>query len=139
MGAIYLMRETFSVSRLVSASWRFMVRSSVKTACEREEPEGDQMDFGVDEGERERVRLVHVGGGNGSCLVAFIHQGHHLVITCDDEFGEILDIGAQTGMFTDAEVAGILGIEQVSYFFVVNLWVNMRWVGGRVKEGMTSM
>jgi len=138
MGAVYLMRETFSVSRLVSASWRFMVRSSVKTACEREELEGIRWVLEWMR-ERERVRLVHVGGGNGSCLVAFIHQGHHLVITCDDEFGEILDIGAQTGMFTDAEVAGILGIEQVSYFFVVNLWVNMRWVGGRVKEGMTSM
>jgi len=42
-------------------------------------------------------------------------------------------------MFTDAEVAGILGIEQVSYFFVVNLWVNMRCAGGRMREGMTSM
>lgn len=31
------MRETFSVSRLVSVSCRFIVRRSVKTACEREE------------------------------------------------------------------------------------------------------
>ena len=112
------MRETFSVSRLVSVSWRFMVRSSVKTACEREELEGIRW---ILEWMRERVRLVHVGGGNGPCLVAFIHQGHHLVITRDDEFGEILDIGAQTGMLTDAKIAGVLGIEQVSYFFVVNL------------------
>jgi hypothetical protein len=31
------MRETFSVSRFVLASWRFIVRRSVKTACERED------------------------------------------------------------------------------------------------------
>ena len=89
-----LMRETFSVSRLVSVSWRFMVRSNVKTACEREElgikVRGSV--HGCDE--REDVRLVHVGGGYRPGLVAFIHQGHHLVITCDDEFRQILDIGA---------------------------------------------
>ena len=33
----YLILDTFSVSRLVSVSCRFIVRRRVKTACEREE------------------------------------------------------------------------------------------------------
>jgi hypothetical protein len=33
----YLIRDTFSVSRFVSTSWRIMVSMRVKTACERDD------------------------------------------------------------------------------------------------------
>lgn len=36
-GETHLIRETFSVSRLVSTSCRFAVNMSVNTACERDE------------------------------------------------------------------------------------------------------
>lgn len=42
-------------------------------------------------------RFVHVGRCDSSCFIPFVHEVHHVVVAADDELGEILDIGAQTG------------------------------------------
>ena len=74
------------------------------------------------------VRLVHIGSRNSPSFVTLIHKRHHLIVAIHDKLRQILDIGAQTWMFSNTQVAGILGVEEVSYFLVVDLEGIQRYV-----------
>ena len=41
----------------------------------------------------------------------------------DGQFGQVLDVGAQQGMFPDPQIARILGVQQISDPFAVDLHV----------------
>lgn len=96
------MRDTFSVSRFVSTSWRFIVRRSVKTAWDRDELGIAFRSVVQDALGNQDVRFVHVGSGHSTRLVTFVHERHHLVIAVHDQLGQVLDIWAKTWMFTNA-------------------------------------
>ena len=66
-------------------------------------------------------RLVHVRGGHRARFVSLVHECHHLLVTAYDELGEVFDVGTQTGVFADAEVARVLGVQKVAHLFVVYL------------------
>ena len=66
-------------------------------------------------------RLVHVGGGDRTSLVSLIHKSHHLVVTVDHELRQVLNVGPQARVFTDPEVARVLGVEEVANLLIVDL------------------
>ena len=66
---------------------------------------------GISEGEGQHARLVHVRRSDCTRLVPLVHEGHHLIIAIDDKFREVLDVWSKTGVFTDPEVAGVLGVK----------------------------
>lgn len=66
------------------------------------------------------IRLVHVCRRNCARLVSLVHECHHLIIAVDNEFGEVLDVRPKTWVFTDPEVAGVLGVQEVPHLLVVD-------------------
>lgn len=135
------MRDTFSVSKFVSGSCRFMVRRRVNTACER-----DELDRG---GVRVRdvsgtlktrgLRLVHVGRSDRSRLVTLVHQCHHIVVTAHYKSGQVFYVRAQAvskgvrtvrwvalgrqlpGVLPHLKIAFVLGVEKVPDLLIVDL------------------
>lgn len=68
------------------------------------------------------VRFVHVCRSNRACLITFVHEGHHLIIISNNQLAQILDIRSQAWMLANPQVSGVLWIEQVAHFLVVNLF-----------------
>ena len=83
------------MSKFVSISCLFIVRSRVNTACERDDlnhagaSETDQWNDGDN-----CSRLVHVSSSDRPRLVTFVHKRHHLMIIIHNQFGKILHIRA---------------------------------------------
>lgn len=72
-------------------------------------------------GMRTRRSLVHVRRRYRTRLVSLVHERHHLLEAVHSKFRQIFDIGTEGGMFTDAEVACVLGVQEIPDFFVVDL------------------
>ena len=68
----------------------------------------------------EHARLVHVRRSDSTRLVSLIHERHHLIVAVDDEFREVLDVRPETGVLTDPEVAGVLGVQKVPHLLVID-------------------
>lgn len=60
---------------------------------------------------------------NSPGFVPRVHQILDVIVRCDSELGEVLDVGPHQGMFTDTQVAFVLGIEQVPHALAVDLHV----------------
>lgn len=67
------------------------------------------------------IRLVHVCCCNSPGLVSLVHKRHHLVVAPDHQFRQVLHVWSQARMLTDPQVAGVLGIQEISDLLVVNL------------------
>lgn len=94
--SIKLIRDTFSVSKLVSLSCLFIVRSKVKTEWDR-----DELKITSAEGKHamnvsEDQRFVHVRRRDRARLVAFVHQRIHLLIVSHDKLRQIFHIRSET-------------------------------------------
>lgn len=98
-----------------------MDNSRVNTAWDRDDlsscvecPEWIRVQF-------HNPRFVHVGSSDCPGLIPLVHERHHLMITAHNQLGKILDVRSQTWVFSNTQVARILGVEEVAHFFVVYL------------------
>ena len=73
--------------------------------------------------------IVHFGGGSGTRGVTETHIAEKFVIVFDGKVGEVFDVGALGGMFTDFEIVWVVGAggtgwcKEVSNMFVVDFKV----------------
>jgi len=70
------------------------------------------------------VRFVHVCCSDCTCLITFVHEGHHLIIASNNQLAQILDVRAQAWMLANPQVSCVLGVEQVAHFLVVDLGIS---------------